>query len=60
MSTFWSAARFWLVCCFIGAIWYPTERDPSAGWFVTLLGDTAFYMGRSLRYAYDYTLGIIL
>jgi len=57
MNNFWLACKFWLVCCLIAAVWIPTNRDPSNGWFVSLLGDTAFYAGRSLRMVYDYTLG---
>jgi hypothetical protein len=60
MNMFWNGMKVWLFLCLMGAIWYPTDRNPSGGWITTVLGDTAFYAGRSLRYAYDYTLGIIL
>ena len=54
MNNFWLACKFWLLCCVIAAIWAPTERDPSSNSFTAFLGDTAFYVGRSLRVVYDF------
>lgn len=58
MSIFWNAIKIYFSACFLLAIFMPLGNKE--GYVMDVANSFGYYMGVSLRFVYDATLGIIV
>lgn len=58
MNTLWTAIKLYFTACFLFAIFKPLGARE--GYVMDVANSFGYYVGTSLRFVYDYTLGVIV